>query len=163
MLSNDMLNILNEQIGEEFYSSNLYLQMSAWAQANGFTGTARFLHEHAAEELSHGLKFFDFINETGAMAIVPALAAPPQEFSSLLALFEQILEHEKHITKKVYALANLAHDQKDFFTFNFLQYFITEQHEEENLFKGILDRVRMIGMEGRGLFLIDKEIGKLQH
>ena len=106
-------------------------------------------------------KLFAYVNDTGAQAVVPGLEQPPKEFASLKELFAQTLAHEQLITAKSNALVAAALAEKDFSTFNFLQWYVAEQHEEESLFRSILDLVDVIGTEGRGLYLVDKEIGKL--
>ncbi len=163
MPSTALLQKMNAQIEVEMFSSNLYLQMSAWADVNGYHGIASFLKEHSKEELSHAYKFFDFIRENDTLAIIPALEQPKHEYVDIFTLFDEILAHEKFVTSKVMELATLAHDEKDFYSFGFLQYFINEQHEEEALFSGIIEKMKMIGGDGRGQYLFDKEIGKIQH
>jgi len=161
MLKKAMIDRLNEQINLEFYSSNLYLQMSAWAEDKGFEGCAEFLQKHADEEMQHMKRLFTYVNETGAMAKLGAIDAPPTEFSSIKDLFEKVFEHERLITQKINELAHTAFTELDYSTFSFLQWYVAEQHEEEKLFKGILDKIEIIGEDGKGLFFIDKEIGKL--
>jgi ferritin len=161
MLSPSMLSKLNEQIVHEFYSSNLYLAMSSWCAVKGLRGSAKFLETHADEEMGHMRKLFAYVNDTGAQALVPGLEQPPKQYTSLKELFAQTLAHEQLITAKINALVDAALAEKDYSTFNFLQWYVAEQHEEESLFRNILDLVDVIGTEGRGLFLVDKEIGKL--
>ena len=159
MLTNSMRERLNEQIVVEFYSSNLYLQMSSWAAANGLAGSSAFLRRHSDEERMHMMKLFDYVIETGSQAIVPALEQPDITYDGLLDLFTKILDHEKYVTSTINALVEASMEEKDYASFNFLQWFIAEQHEEEALFMSIL--VKLIGTEGRGLYLVDKEIGKM--
>ncbi|WP_432473569.1 non-heme ferritin [Amphritea sp. HPY] len=161
MLSNSMLERLNCQINLEFFSSNMYLQMSAWAESKGFEGCARFLSLHADEEMQHMKRLFTYVNETGGMARIGAIEAPIEEFASIKDLFDKVYEHECLITREINALAHAAFTNQDYSTFNFLQWYVAEQHEEEKLFKGILDKIEIIGEDGKGLFFIDKEIGQL--
>ncbi len=161
MLSNNMVKRLNDQINLEFYSSNLYLQMSAWCAHEGLEGCAAFLEQHAREERDHMQRLFDYVNETGAMAVVGAIEAAPSGFDSLADVFRATYDHEVLVTRKINELAAAAFEEKDFSTFNFLQWYVAEQHEEESLFKGILDKVSIIGADGRGLFFLDQEIGKM--
>jgi len=161
MLKKTMIDRLNEQINLEFYSSNLYLQMSAWAEDKGFEGCAAFLQKHADEEMQHMKRLFTYVNETGAMAQIGAIDAPPTDFKSIKDLFENVFEHECLITQKINDLAHTAFTEQDYSTFSFLQWYVAEQHEEEKLFKGILDKIEIIGEDGKGLFFIDKEIGKM--
>ncbi|MBY4676295.1 non-heme ferritin [Marinobacterium arenosum] len=161
MLTQAMVDKLNEQINLEFYSSNLYLQMSAWAEYKGFEGCAEFLKQHADEEMQHMKRLFTYVNETGAIARIGSIEAPPEEFTSIKDLFEKVYEHESLVTRSINELAHTAFSNQDYSTFNFLQWYVAEQHEEEKLFKGILDKIEIIGEDGKGLFFIDKEIGKL--
>lgn len=160
MLSNNMIGKLNEQIGIEFESSNLYLQMSGWCAFKGFEGATAFLSVHAEEERMHMMKLFIYLGETGAMAVVPALEKPQLEYESLNAMFDQILTHERFVTGKINDLVALAYEEKDYSTLNFLQWYVGEQHEEESLFSSLLDKINLIGHDGRGLYLIDRELGK---
>jgi len=160
MLTNNMIAKLNEQIGVEFESANLYLQMGAWCAFKGLDGGAAFLIGHAAEEHMHMMKLFTYLGETGAMAVIPALSKPQAEYESLSAMFAQILDHERFVTGKINELVTLAYEEKDYSTLNFLQWYVGEQHEEELLFSSLLDKIKLIGHEGRGLYLIDKELGK---
>lgn len=161
MLTKDMTQRLNHQINLEFYSSNLYLQMSAWADNNGLEGAAAFLKDHAAEEMQHMQKLFDYVLETGGTPLLGQIDAPKSDYKSLREIFEITLAHEKEITKAINGLVETAFDNKDFSTFNFLQWYVAEQHEEENLFQGIIDKMDLLGEEGKHLFFIDKEIGRL--
>ena len=160
MLSTTMVGKLNDQIRIEFESSNLYLQMAAWCANKGLEGGTTFLSMHAEEERMHMMKLFTYICETGAFAVIPALAKPEQEYTSLLDMFTKILEHERFVTSKINELVALAHEEKDFSTLNFLQWYVSEQHEEESLFSALVDKITMIGSDGRGLYFVDKELGK---
>ena len=161
MLNQKMIDQLNKQINLEFYSSNLYLQMSAWCENHGYEGSAAFLKEHAAEEMMHMDKLFTYINETGAIPVLGAIEAPPVQYKSLSDVFEQTYEHEQLITKEINELVALAFELKDFSTFNFLQWYVSEQHEEENLFGNILDKIKLLGDDERNIFFIDREIKSL--
>ena len=161
MLSKELYEKMNEQMMLEFQSANIYKAMSAWCQAKGYNGAARFLNQHASEEMGHMEKLFKYINETGSQAILTDLKAPENEFASLQEVFEKTYKHEQYITQKIFALADFALESKDFSTFGFLQWYTAEQHEEEALFKSILEKFEIIGTQGRGLFMIDREIGNL--
>lgn len=161
MLHQDMINKLNEQLNLEFYSANLYLQMSAWCDDKGFDGAAKFLKAHSREEMEHMHRLFDYLSDTGAMPLLGAIEAPPSEFSSLAELFEKTYEHEKQITAEINKLAHVAMTTQDYSTFNFLQWYVAEQHEEEKLFKSILDKLAMVSDSGKALFLLDKDLNTL--
>lgn len=161
MLAQKMIDQLNEQINMEFFSSNLYLQMSAWCEDKGFEGAAEFMRAHATEEMEHMHRLFTYVSETGGMPILGAIEAPQVEYNSLLALFEYTCEHEQLITKQINQLAHAAFTNQDYSTFNFLQWYVSEQHEEEKLFKSIVDKIRLVGEEGKALYLIDKDLAQM--
>jgi ferritin len=161
VLTQATIDSLNEQINLEFYSSNLYLQMSAWCDFKGFAGCAAFLSAHAQEEMDHMRRLFTYVNETGALAKLGQIDAPPTEFQSLVDVFEKVLEHEQEVTRAINGLAHTAFQQQDYSTFNFLQWYVAEQHEEETLFKGILDKFEILGTDGKALFLLDQELARL--
>lgn len=161
MLKPTILKLLNEQIALEDYSANLYLAMSSWCGAQKLSGSAKFLELHSDDEHIHMRKLFAYVNETGAMARVGALAEPPHEFESIRDVFEKTLIHEQLITEKINALVEACVAEKDYSTFNFLQWYVAEQHEEEYLFRSILDMIDVVGLEGRGLFMADKEISQM--
>ncbi len=161
MLSNTMIERLNQQINMEHYSANLYLQMSAWCDHQGLSGSAAFLKQHAAEEMEHMHRLFCYVSETGALPLVGALKAPPVQYKNLAEVFKATYEHELEVTRSINALVAAALAEQDFSTFQFLQWYVSEQHEEEHLFKGILDKIDVIGIDGRGLYFLDEEIRKL--
>ncbi|RWR01380.1 ferritin [[Pantoea] beijingensis] len=161
MLTNEMTARLNDQLNLEFYSANLYLQMSAWCSDKGFEGAAAFLKEHSREEMEHMQRLFDYLSDTGAMPVLGSIAAPPIAFNSLADVFELTYEHEKHITAKINELAHAAMTSQDYSTFHFLQWYVAEQHEEEKLFKSVLDKLALVGNSGKSLFFIDKDLAQM--
>ena len=161
MLSQKMLDKLNEQINLEFYSSNLYLQMASWCEGQGLNGCNFFLRSQSKDEMQHMQKLFNYVNETGSMAILGRIDAPPHEYDSIKDVFQQTYGHECEVTKKINELADTAFTEKDWSTFNFLQWYVSEQHEEEKVFKSTLDKIDMIGTENSGLYFIDREIARL--
>ena len=161
MLSQNMVDKLNQQINMEHNAHNLYLAMSSWCRFKGYDGAADFFYIHCKEEMDHMTRLFDYVIEAGAQAIVGALPKPPSEFESLKDVFEQTYAHEQTVTASINELVDFASDQKDYSTLNFLQWYVGEQHEEEALFNGILDKINLIGMEGMGLYMIDREIKEL--
>ena len=161
MLTEKLYNAMNEQMMLEFASSNLYKSMASWCESKGFKGSARFLNDHANEEMEHMEKLFAYINKTGNRAIIGEIKAPKSEFGTVREVFEETYKHEQFITKQIFALADLSLELKDYSTFSFLQWYTAEQHEEEALFHGIIEKFDIIGDQGRGLFMIDREIGNL--
>ena len=158
MLAKNMIDKLNEQINLEFYSSNLYLQMSAWCEDKGYSGAAEFLRVHAQEELGHMHRLFNYVSETGSQPLIGAIEAPPSKFKSLTEVFQKTYKHEKLVTSKINDLADAAMSVKDYSTFQFLQWYVAEQHEEEKLFKSILDKIELVGDDAKGLFFVDKDL-----
>jgi ferritin len=158
MLSALIFDKLNQQIEIEFYSANLYLQMASWCDANNFSGSAKFLLAHADEEMGHMRRIFTYINDTGSQAIIPALQQPPHEYESLLGVFEEIYKHECYVTSTINELVAVTTNENDYSTLNFLQWYVAEQHEEERLFMGIRDRIKMVSDSTTGLLIIDNEL-----
>ncbi|KAA9001694.1 non-heme ferritin [Affinibrenneria salicis] len=161
MLKQEMVDKLNEQLNLEFYSANLYLQMSAWCGNKGFEGASAFLKSHSQEEMEHMQRLFNYLDDTGNMPLLGSIAAPPVEFSSLSEVFRLTLEHEQLITAKINELAHTAMVLQDYSTFNFLQWYVSEQHEEEKLFKSILDKLSLVNTTDGGLFFIDQDLKKM--
>ena len=161
MLKPEMVKQLNKQINLEFYSSNLYLQMSAWCEEKGFEGAAMFMRKHAAEEMDHMTRLFTYVSETGALPILGTIDAPPHEFESLADVFEKTYQHECEITEHINSLAHQAFSNQDYSTFNFLQWYVAEQHEEETLFKSVLDKINLVGHDGHALFFVDKDLAEM--
>ena len=149
---------LNEQIQKEEYSSRLYLAQAIWCEANGFPGAAAFLFTHADEERMHMMKLVHFVNDRGGKTQLLDVGVPPQEYTSLLDIFTQIKEHEEFITLSINNLYGITIDERDYTTGNFLQWYITEQIEEESLFNTILDKIELLGNDKAGMFHIDKEL-----
>lgn len=161
MLDPKLVQKLNDQINLEYYSANLYLQMSAWCEHESMPGAAAFLKRHSDEEMGHMHRLFRYVLETGSMPRIGAVEDPGGDYGSIEAVFEATFEHEKRVTRRINDLADAAFQAKDYSTFNFLQWYVAEQHEEESLFAGILDRIRLIGTDGRGLFHIDGELARM--
>jgi ferritin len=160
MLSAKMVKALNNQISEEVYASHYYLDMASWCDKSGLRGSAAFLYAHAEQERQHMLKLFHYVNDAGGHAVVQAVKQPSGNYKSISDIFGAMLKHERFVTKCINDLVEICLEEKDYSTFNFLQWYVAEQHEEERLLNSILDLIKIAGVEGRGLFLIDKEIEK---
>ncbi len=152
---------LNEQIEKEEFSSRFYLAAAIWCESNGFPGSAKFLYGHAEEETMHMMKLVHFVVDRGGAVKLSVLKQPAQEFNSLAEVFTLIRDHEKYITESINQLFGLTVDEKDYTTGNFLQWYISEQIEEESLFNTILDKINLIGDSKASLFHIDKELESL--
>ncbi len=160
MINKKIEDICNRQIEREGFSSNLYLAMASWAEINGLSGVAGWFYAQADEERLHMLKFIKYVNERGGKAVIPALKKPDVEYKSVEDVFKEVLKHEEFITASINDIVALTLDEKDFNTNNFLQWFITEQVEEEASVKGILDKVRLVGKNN--MYQFDRDILSLR-
>lgn len=158
MLSEKIENLLNKQIELEFESSQYYLSMASWAEQSGFNGMSSFLYRHTDEERQHMLKLFHFVNDRGGRALVPSVGEVPKDFSGVKEVFEKILDHEKEVSKKINDLVGACLAENDHPTYNFLQWFVSEQMEEERTAQTLLDRLELIGTDKGGLYLFDRDL-----
>ncbi len=149
---------LNDQIVKESSSSQYYLSMASWSENQGLNGTAKFLYEQADEERMHMLKLVKFINERGGVAIIPSIEKPPIEFSSLENVFNSLLEHELMVTASINNLVDICLQEKDYTTHNFVQWYVSEQLEEEAQARTILDKLRLIDGDKGGLYMFDRDL-----
>ncbi|MBL4654421.1 MAG: ferritin [Bacteroidia bacterium] len=161
MLTKNIENLLNRQIAQEASASYYYLAMASWCECKGLGGAAKFLYKQSEEERSHMIKLFKYINEAGGHALAPEIKKLPQEFKTIVNVFELALKQEVDNTKSINNLVEACFKSKDYSTENFLQWYVAEQHEEEMVFKSILDIMKIIGTDGKGVYMIDKEIGKM--
>lgn len=152
---------LNKQVEMEGKSSAYYLSMASWCDMKGYTNSAQFLYDHAEEERMHMLKLFRYINEAGGHAVQPEITGIRHNFNTLREVFELILEHEIEVTKSINTIVDHCFGIKDFATFSFMQWYVTEQREEETVARRALELFDIIGEEGVGLWTIDQELGKL--
>lgn len=160
MLSKKTITALNAQVAAEFYSAYLYLGMSAWLAGEALPGAARWMELQAKEELEHGHKIMSYLLEREAPVKLGPIEAPPHKWKSALDVFERSYEHEKKVTGMINNLMATARSENDYATEIFLQWFVTEQVEEEN---AALENVRILKMaEGnnKGLFMIDRQLGQ---
>lgn len=165
MLSKTLEEKLNTQIEKEAYSSQLYLAMASWAETNGYAGVSSFLYAHSDEERQHMLKIVHYVNERGGHALVPSLDQPDTNFNNLRSVFERILNHEQSVSQSINEIVDLCLKEKDHSTNNFMQWYVSEQMEEESLARSIIDKLDLVGTDSTGLYFFDREIGEmnLQH
>lgn len=159
MLSKKMYAALNKHMNTELYSAYLYLNMSAAANAMGFKGAAIWFDVQYQEEMVHFRKFYDYINSQGEQAVIGQMAAPGSKFKSFLQMFEETLKHEQFITRCINELTELATVEKDHASRIFLQWFVTEQVEEEENDREIIGKLKLIGDNGYGMLMLDNELG----
>jgi ferritin len=158
MLSNKMYTALNKHMNTELYSAYLYLNMSAAAGVMGLKGTANWFNVQYQEEMVHFMKFYNYLNSQGEQATVAQMNAPASRFDSFLNMFEETLKHEQYITSCINDLTELAVQEKDHASQIFLQWFITEQIEEEENDREIIGKLKMIGDNGYGQLMLDGEL-----
>ncbi|GAB4266319.1 MAG: ferritin [Deferrisomatales bacterium] len=160
MLSQTLQDALNEQMKNEFFSAYLYKAMSAYFESEDLPGFASFFHVQALEELTHADKFFRFVCESGGRARLLAFDEPKNDYTSPREAFEYALEHERKVTGMINRLMDLAIAENDHAARIFLQWFVTEQVEEEASFSAHLANLKRVEGDGRGLILLDQELGK---
>lgn len=161
MLSKKIEKALNDQIRIEAESSQIYLAMACWAEVKGLEGVAGFMFSQSDEERMHMLKLIKYVNERGGHAHVSALKAPNVTFNSFKEMFEKLFEHEVFVSESINELVHIALQEKDYATHNFLQWYVSEQIEEEAMARTILDKINMIGNDKGGLYLFDRDIQQL--
>lgn len=161
MLSSKIEAALNHQVTVEAESSQIYLAMASWAENLGFEGVSQFMYAHSDEEREHMLKLIKFINERGGHAKVSQLSAPPTEFGSFKDMFQSLFDHEVMVSKSINDLVDISLQEKDYATHNFLQWYVSEQIEEEALARNILDKIDLIGDDKSGFYLFDNDIKQL--
>lgn len=160
MISDNLNNIINEQINKEFFSGYLYLSMSAYLRELGLFGFSSWLKIQAKEEVEHGLKLFDYLIERNSFVTLKQIRTPEFEYNGILSIFNLIYEHEKCITASVMKIAKAAEDECDRTTLSFIDWFIDEQVEEESTIKNIIKRLELFGDDKIALYLLDKELGE---
>lgn len=158
MLSKTMEDALNEQLNKEMYSAYLYMAMSAHSTYIGLPGFANWFMVQYKEEMDHAMKIYRYINDQGGKVKLAAIDEPPSEFEDAMDMFQKTLKHEQFITKSIHELMDLAIQERDHATQIFLQWFVTEQIEEEGNDNEIIAKLELAGKEGNGLFMIDKEL-----
>lgn len=159
MFSKNLEAAINDQIKHELYSAYLYLSMSAHAESNNMPGAAKWLAKQAQEEQEHALKFYSYIHDRGGKVTLQAIAQPPTEFTSLLDIFEQVKEHEALVTSLIHRLYELSVKENDYASQVMLQWFVTEQVEEEKNAATVVDALRSVGTQGTALFMVDRWLG----
>lgn len=162
-LSDTMTAALNAQMTKEAHAAEIYLSYGAWAESEGFGGIANFLFRHAQEERNHMMKILEYILKRGAKVQVTAIPAPYDAPESIYNCFDKIFEHEVDNTKAIYKLVKMSFDDQDWATWNFMQWFVKEQVEEETLAMNLLDKMKLAGGEKMGsneLYTLDRDLEK---
>jgi len=158
MLNKRMEDELNKQIVAEMFSSNLYLSMSSYFESINLRGFANWMRIQAEEEMAHMMKFYTYILDRGGRAIIGSIDAPKNDWDNIISIFDEVFAHEQKITGLINNLLKIAREENDFATENFLQWFISEQVEEEANVSEILEQLKMVDGKGAGLFMLDREL-----
>lgn len=158
MLSKKIEKMLNDQFNNELYSENVYLSICSFFKSKELDGFANFFRVQAHEEKAHADKLFDYLHETGGKVTLDKIGKPETNFKSLVHAFEIALKHEEFVTKSFNDIAKAALAENDFATYTFLQWFITEQVEEESLFNNLITKLKLIGDSGSTLYLLNNEL-----
>lgn len=159
MLSAKMEKGLNDQMVAETYSAYLYWSMAAYLHDQDYPGMGHWMECQAKEELSHAAKIYAYILERGSKACMGAIDAPPSEWDSPLHVMDSVLDHEKKVTAMINGLVDMAIEEKDHASYQFLAWFVTEQVEEESTASSILSRMKKMGDYVQGLIMLDNELG----
>ncbi|MCX7955380.1 MAG: ferritin [Bacteroidales bacterium] len=159
-MKRELYELFNKQINAEMYSAYLYLSMSAWCQSKNLKGSAHWLFKQYEEELSHAYKIMNFLYDRGERVILEKIETPPTDWDNLLDLFENVYEHEKHVTSLINKITDLAYELKDYASIPLLNWFVEEQVEEEASASEIVEKLKIIKDNKALLLYIDKELGK---
>jgi len=160
MLSKKMQDAINKQINEEIFSAYLYLSMSSDFTNKGLQGFANWMYVQYQEEITHAIKFLNYINERNGKVVLKAIKEPQHSWTSPTKAIEDSLKHEEYITSKIHDLVTLAEKEKDYATKSMLQWYIDEQVEEEANAHKILDNLKLLGSSKDGLMILDRELGQ---
>lgn len=159
-ISTKIMERFNEQIQKEFFSEYLYTSMEAYFKHMSLDGFANYFHVQALEERDHAMMFFNYILETGGTVELRQIDKPKNDFASPMEVFQLSLDHEKFVTRSIHSLVDAAHEERDYTANAFLQWFITEQREEESNMDRVLNKLKLVEGDGRGLLLLDQELAQ---
>lgn len=158
MIKKRLEDALNDQINAEYYSAYLYASMAAHFENKNLKGFANWMRVQVQEELAHGTRMYDYLNERGGRVCLKAIDAPPHEWSSILEVYEEVYKHEQHVTELINKLVTLAQVENDHAFYIFLQWFVEEQVEEEGSADDIVQQLKLMGDNTGALFILDREL-----
>ncbi len=162
MISEKMQELINEQYHREVFSAHMYLSICSYYLDRDLDGFANFFRVQAEEEQMHAMKQFDYLHQVDGKISYQAIDAPPNAFESIMDTFEKTLEHERYITKHIFAIVKAALEEGDFATHNFFQWFVQEQVEEEDLMRTLIAKINLIGDNKSALYLLNEELMQRQ-
>jgi ferritin len=160
MINKKMEKAINKQVNAELYSAYLYLSMSAYFESINLAGFANWMNIQAQEELAHAMKFYDYLIERGGRVTLLPIDAPQTTWASPLAAFKDVYEHEQKVTGLIHNLMDLALAEKDHASVSILRWFVDEQVEEESSADAIVEKLKLVGEKGRGIFMLDQQLGQ---
>ena len=160
MIKDNICDALNAQINMEYHSSYSYLAMSKFFLEQNLNGLANWMRIQAQEELIHGMKIYDFVDERDGIINFTDIKQPRQKWDSPIDVFEEALKNERAVSESIYDIVDLSLSERDHATNTFLQWFVAEQVEEESTIKEVIDNLRLVGNDGNGLFLLDRDMGQ---
>ena len=158
MLSENLLNHLNDQVNYEIYSAYVYLSMAAYCESVDLSGFSNFFKVQSQEELFHAMKFYDYIFQKNGIVVLEQIEKPNACFENILNVFEAGYEHEQIVTSKIYKIADIATEEKEHSTLSLLNWFINEQVEEENNFNSLLKKIKRAENNSAALYMLDDEL-----
>jgi len=162
MVKERVINAINEQINKEFYSAYLYLSMGQYFESRNLKGIAHWFYVQYKEEIKHGEKFITYLNQRGVRAVFKVISEPKQKWSSILEAFTDAYEHEKFITASIEGILRVAVEEEDFATQNLLDWYMDEQVGDEEKTRLLVEKIKLIGESGQGLYMLDKELGTIE-
>ena len=160
MLKKTVLKALNDQINAELYSAYLYLGMSAWCEDRNLPGFAAWMRKQFEEEQKHALKIFDYVLEQNEAVQLAAIEQPPAAYKTLQEVWEKTYAHEQHVTSLIHKVYALAEREQDYATKGLMQWYVSEQVEEEQQASAILEQVKMVGTNSSAIFFLDRHVNK---
>ncbi|GAB4297909.1 MAG: ferritin [Ignavibacteriaceae bacterium] len=158
MIKEKVLSALNKQLNEEFYSSYVYLAMAAYFENTSLTGFAHWMKVQSREEYDHAIKIYDFIHRVNGKVHLKKIDSPKVEWKSPMDVVKEMYEHEKKVTESINEIVDLSVEEKDHATTIFMQWFVNEQIEEEDTALRLLDKLKMVGDNKNGLYILDREL-----
>jgi ferritin len=159
-MNKKLVQAITEQVNKELYSAYLYTAMEQYLEDQDMSGMASWMYQQALEEQFHGRKMMKYLNSRGEKVVLKQIDEPKIEWASFKEVFDDVLEHEQFVTKSINDIQSLAADEKDYATMNFLQWFIDEQIEEEETATDLIKQLKLIGDNGYGLLMLDKEMAQ---
>jgi len=159
-MSDELYQALNEQMNFEFYSSQVYLAMAAYCSGESLDGFANFFIVQAEEERFHAMKMYKYLNDRGRRATIAGMDNPNNDYHSVLQVYEHGYEHEQIVTKRIYHLSDLALNEREHATMQFLKWFIDEQVEEEAMFDSIIQKLKRIDRDSNAFYMLDAEFAQ---